>query len=806
MAARRALGWVLALGVGVSGVLAPAARAATQESGPPSVRIAGSPLLAGLSLVGASEAGVAVLQGTDPGDYFDSTNATVFTGPEDGELTARSLIRPADLFSTPPMLLGVAGNQLGWAEQIARYGETNGWYLHRLNIEDGSDVIDAPTAQPAAFTGDSWYTTASFVNGSLPEGTHLPLLRHLAGTGTGGKNGEMMISTLLAQAEGTVDLAADGSSVLLAIADPKLPGPYDEDTVPPGTRHYRVVLIDLESGASQTLTDSTDVVGSVALGPDLIAWDSQAADGSRLINSRSRSGNEPIAAYPETASNIGDLVAGTSGVGYLVTGPVDADAPAGTPAEDVELRIVKGDSATTTQLPDFSSGLAVVDERFLTAAGGGPKVAGVYSVVPGDQPVRTATVPVAGYSAKDLALAGGKLYYLDRSPSPDGRHSVWKVSLSGTVGKAKRLGVDGVPLGEDALARSDRAVLYSAGRGMVRGPGGDTAWQLLDRGKVTATVQAGPYWTDQHPAVSGPYAIVDRTVFRPNGTPVYQVRTNDYYYTGRSALFGSTIVFSTDPSYHEDTGGYDSEIWLDDVDNPEPELLTTKTECGVYAPRVAVWGDTAAWDSCTDDTITVRNLRTGQDRLVATGVDGLSDLELGEGVLFWSGWTNSLADGVGGRVLDLADPGSEPVGLEGDWSRADLDDHSIARALDGHAGVEVQRLPFTEPYRPRLIGKVAAARFTAGTDTWRPWFDVSKPLAGVQLVITDAQDQPVRTLTGTGPDGSIRDVAWDGRDRVGRKVAAGLYQWHLTAEAVDGDGALIGKHGSPVVTGSVRVN
>ncbi len=804
MAARRALGWLLALGVGVSGAVGLAPGASAEEAGPAVIHIAGSPLPAGLRLVGASDQGVAVVQGADPGDYFDSTNAIVYTGAEGGELAARRQIRQAELFSAPPMLLGVAGDQLGWAEQIAAYGETNGWYLHRLNIEDGSDVIDAPTPPPAAFTGDSWYTAASFVNGSLPEGTHVPLYRHLAGTGTGGKNGEMMISKLLDQAEGVVDLAADGSSVLAAIADPKLPGPYEEDTAPPGTRHYRVVLVDLAGGATQTLADSTDVVTSVAVGPDRLAWDSQADDQSRKILSRAREDGAPVSSFTETAPNVGDLVAGTSGVGYLVTGPVDEDAPAGTPAKDVELRVVNGATATTTELPDFSSGLAAVDERFLTATGGGPKVAGVYSIVPGDQPVRTATVPVPSYSAKDIALAGSKLYYVDRSPSPDGRHSVWKANASGS-GKPKRLGVDGVPLGEDPLGRSDRAVLFSAGRGLVRGPGGDTAWQLLDRGKVTATVQAAQDWTDQHPAVSGPYAIIDRTVFRPNGTPVYQVKTNDYYYTGRSALFGSTIVFSTDPTYHEDTATYDSEIWLDDVDSPEPQLLTTESECGVYAPRVAVWGDLAAWDSCTDDTITVRNLHTGQDRLVPTGVDGLSDLELGEGALFWSGWTNSLAAGVSGRVLDTATPGSEPVVLEGDWSRADLDDHLIARVLDGHAGVEVQRLPFTELYPPRLIGKVAAARFVAGTGTWRPRFDISKPLTDVKLAITDAQGQPVRTLTGTGPDGSIRDVAWDGRDRNGRKVTAGIYQWRLTADAADGDGALIGKHGGPVISGQVRV-
>lgn len=250
MAARRALGWLLALGVGVSGAVVVAPGASAESGGPAVVRSAGSPLPAGLRLAGASDQGVAVLQGTDPGDYFDSTNATVYTGAEGGELAARSVIRPAGLSSIPPMLLGVVGNQLGWAEQIAAYGETNGWYLHRLNIADGSDVIDAPTAQPAAFSGDSWYTAASFVNGAVPEGTHVPLYRHLAGTGAGGKNGEMAISKVLDQAEGTVDVAADGSSVLVAIADPKLPGPYEEDTAPPGTRHYRVILIDLASGST----------------------------------------------------------------------------------------------------------------------------------------------------------------------------------------------------------------------------------------------------------------------------------------------------------------------------------------------------------------------------------------------------------------------------------------------------------------------------------------------------------------------------------------------------------------------------
>ncbi|WP_285600874.1 FlgD immunoglobulin-like domain containing protein [Kineosporia sp. NBRC 101731] len=763
-----------------------------------------------LSLAGASDEGVAVIQGLSQTDSWKRGNALVLTGVEGDVLTPRPSIQSFGDFHERP-LLGVAGNQLGWAAATSWFGETSAWRLHRTNILTGEDVVDATTAQPTAFTGDSWYTWHSLLRYTynLPDETHFPLYRHLAGTGVGGENGEMEIYRLLAEGEGTADLAADGSSVLVALADPPLPEPFESD--PDGvTRTFALKLIDLGTGQAETLLETSDTITSVALGPDVIAWDSQAPGQPRKINSRPRE-EGATTHYTETDPRDVDLVAGTAGVGYLLSDPVPEGSEERPPDQPTQLRIVTGETARTVALPDGSSGLAAVGDRFLTAAGGSDKAAGVYSVSPGDRAIRTATVPTANRPVKDFALAGSALYYADDEPGDGVHRSVWKAAVSGTptlqIAKAKKFPVSAGPVAEQPVMNGQE-IFFSAGRGLVVGPDDPRQWQLVDRGKVTAVVgTVNDYIWELHPAVSGPYAVVDNQVFRPNGDVAYQIPDVEFK-AGDRALFGSTLVYSLEASFHQETGTYDSEIWVDDIENPEPQQLDVQLNCGVGAPPVAVWGQTVAWGSCDQSTIAVRDLGTGQQRTVSVA-DGAVyaglDIALGEGVLFWSTRPGQTA-GNGGHLLDLRTPGSEPVALPGIWDDAVLDDHLIAHGYGDRGEVEVQRLPFTQPNRPRLIGTVASAGFTPGGEAlWRPRFDVSKPLTRVKLTVTGASGQTVRTLTGTSPDGSIRDLAWDGRDRQGRLQPAGSYRWTLTAGAADGEGAIMGKNGGNVVTGQVRI-
>ncbi|GAB3248107.1 hypothetical protein GCM10027456_20000 [Kineosporia babensis] len=794
----------------MGGTLLAAPAQAAENPSPPTIRVSGGPMQASLRMVGASDSGVVVEQGSDPTDHADVVNSLVYTGAEGGELTARPLIKATNYFEQPRLLVGVHGDELAWADPLSPYPFVNqAWYLHRMNLISGQDVIDAPAARPSAFNAGNWYTAAG-----LAGGEPVNLLRHKAGTGTGGKNGEMAIDRLMENAEGIVDLAADGSTVAVVRADPPVPKPGYPDSAPEGTRQFSLLLRDPYSGTFSTLVETTDVIKSVALGPDLLAWDSQAAGQSLQIHSRPLFVAEPVvSSYAETdpdAESV-DLVANDQGVGYLVAGPTDEDAFPVPPAKDVELRVVKGENATTTELPDYSQGLAAVGDRFLTATGGAPKTAGVYSVSPGDVAVRTATVASATYPVLDVGLAGSSLYTLDRSSSSDDRHTVWKTAISGqetlTAGPRKRLGVNGSSLIEYQVSHSDRLFAFSAGRALIWGQD-EHSWQLADRGRVTGVIQGQSEWGPWYPDVSGPYALLDTAVFKPNGDKVYEVRKSDYA-TGRAELFGSSIVYSIGPSYDEDTGAYETRVWLDDVENPDPQLLATYQGPCWRPPQVSIWGELVAWEDCDAEKIVVRNIRNDTERLIDNPFGSgfqVTDLQLSEGVLFWSNWVENAAEQYGGHLIDLNSPDAQRVDLLGAWYRFDLDDHLLTRALPGRDGAEVQRIPFAQQYRPRLIGKLAASRFTAGTQQWRPRFDVSKPMTDVRLLITDRNGATVKTLTGTAPDGSIRDIVWDGRDRTGRKMEPGTYHWRLLGQAADGDGSLIGKFGGSVVSGQVRVN
>jgi hypothetical protein len=188
---------------------------------------------------------------------------------------------------------------------------------------------------------------------------------------------------------------------------------------------------------------------------------------------------------------------------------------------------------------------------------------------------------------------------------------------------------------------------------------------------------------------------------------------------------------------------------------------------------------------------------------VATG--GLvQELVLGEGTLAWQ------APGETTRVLDLTSSTSHPFTFAGKATTIALDDHRIARRVSDTGRIVVYRLPFGGTYRPRMLGTFAPTGFTPDgdgrADTWSPQFDVSKPVADVVLRIKgDKSGRTLRTLTGTAPDGSIRDVHWDGRSGAGTRLPEGSYRWVLTAQAADGEGPLVTERGGTTVSGTVNL-
>jgi len=148
--------------------------------------------------------------------------------------------------------------------------------------------------------------------------------------------------------------------------------------------------------------------------------------------------------------------------------------------------------------------------------------------------------------------------------------------------------------------------------------------------------------------------------------------------------------------------------------------------------------------------------------------------------------------------------------MAGNAARIALDGHYLARTVVDGGQVVVYRVPSAAKKRPRFIGTYAPSGFTPNgdgkADLWTPQFDASKPLRGVTLkILAIKSGKTLRTLTGTAPDGSVRDLTWDGLSGAGRKLPVAMYRWQLIATATDGDGALISASGGKTVSGTVKL-
>jgi hypothetical protein len=296
--------------------------------------------------------------------------------------------------------------------------------------------------------------------------------------------------------------------------------------------------------------------------------------------------------------------------------------------------------------------------------------------------------------------------------------------------------------------------------------------------------------------------LIGGKVFRADGAAIYTEPKKRGTSFGGDDLFGSTVIFS------RPRGDDRAEIWLDNAERPHPVKLATLAACEV-GTAVSIWGEQVAWAPlCEGSRITVRNLRTRSTRTVATHGSYLDQMQLSEGTLAWN---ESYQD----HLLDLTSPTSTAVTLP-DYARMSVvDDHRIARdvrtnPIHGTPNPQLRRLPFDPKCAPRLIGWMGARGFTPNgnghADTWAPQFDVTKPLRTATLKITTLSGKTVRTLTGSAPDGSLRDLAWNGRSTKNAILPVGTYRWTLTGSADDGDGNLIARDGTTRITGTIEID
>jgi hypothetical protein len=736
-----------------------------------------------LSLAGASADALLVSRQATIGDA-----ATYFSGANGSELADRGAMFPSS-GADSSTLLGVVGHTLGWAEYLSQTSTSPAKYiLHRTNLYNGSSVQQDVPTPPVAYTGDGWL---SYSKGTAGGGAG-DLLRNLFDGPT---------TTLIKDVVRPERLVADANGAVLTSYLP----------VTGQSTRYRLDLITY--GATPTverIADVTDEITSADLSATTVAWSTRplSAPTPNTYHQRPRAGGSTDT-YTDSSPWLHEagVQAGDGQVAYVVSDP---DHPAmrivtGSTAQTVDLPNVTGSTVHTT--PDWTA--KAVGNRYYVGVSGPVSVAGVYSVE-GDTLSKVATVPAPQIAVNAIAFSAGRLYYADDGAIDKPGMAVWQRVVTGattpTLGTESLLPNRAYRL-EDA---GEESLSYSAGRGSTAAPAGGPPWryQILDRGKITGTAPFTPYAPEEeqaryHSNTSGPYTLAEGKIYDPTGKLLYTSPSDGDFMFNNDDIYGSTMIWS-DANSKKKT----STIWVRDIAKPKSstnprKLATNKCHTELCPQLVSIWGNRVAWTSDDTHIVTQTIGATTSRKIAATRT--VEQLELGEGVLAWQiNQDNST------RLLDLSSTKSTPYIVAGKANRIALDGHYFARTLTDQNRLLVYRVPFTAKQLPRLIGTYAPTGFTPNhdgkADTWAPQFDASKPLTGVTLKITATKSGKVfRTLKGTAPDGSIRDLSWDGLTSGGKALPVGTYNWTLTGAAADGDGDLISPGGKTVITGTVKI-
>jgi hypothetical protein len=746
-----------------------------------------------LGLLGASGAGFAVAQGAG----FDTPRSTgrLLTGEPGSELTYEG----DDVNGNTA---GVSGNTVYWTDQPGNPGQagTSGWVVHSDDLVTGAKARFESPEEPIAWTPDGWIT---FDHGTLR--------RHVAEDGS--------TSTLLtgipesSARNGylTIDVEADSDGAVV-----------DYPVRVAGQMQQRIGLITFGRPGIEVLAttsssaDGTLFLGPTALSPHRVAW----VDGgfTESIGYRLRSGGDITTVKSTTTSyGIQDLAATDTQIA-ITTGFTtrSTDVPA------TQVWVLTGPTWRRADLPGppeepdsvVYGGMATVGSTFFVAVGGSVSTtAGIYEVDTRDDdaagPIgtnRVATVGPESAAFEQVNLSAGQLSYSDLSDAAftdyRTKAAVWQRTIQGNgrglpaLDLAAEHGVAvnaGIP--DITSAGTVGMWSFSAGRAAAaywdwtRGFG---TLQLVDRGVVRHSLRF-----DLPPLlpirVSGPYILFGSArVYRADGKQMASLPEADVVGVD---LFGSSVVYSTTRG----TIQLLHATWPQSMMRPAVLARTGVCDGARCAGEVAIWGDTVAWTRL-DGSIAIRALGRSAVRVVRPEDGPVSGLRMSEGTLSWQ----TASGGPAAWALDLTTRTSSPVGL-GPLTMFSVDDHLVA-GVDSDGQLTVSPLPFglRQPYAPRLIGTLAPSNFNAAGDGWAPEFDVSKPVDSVRLTISRGPTV-VQQIAGTGPDGSIRDLRWDGRDTAGLPAAPGEYHWRLTAEAADGDGPLAAADGHSDITGTLTL-
>jgi hypothetical protein len=347
-------------------------------------------------------------------------------------------------------------------------------------------------------------------------------------------------------------------------------------------------------------------------------------------------------------------------------------------------------------------------------------------------------------------------------------------------------------IGDESRPGGDGYVLATAGRVFTAETGG---MKFYDRGRLTGT---GPVVSGLQSA-SGPYVLTRASrlsqpwTIRTSAGPVAA--------THPLAIFGSRYV-----GRGPDVDGR-PQLFVRDLAKPASPAITFSI------PQVSggdwIYDQTTLWGDWVSFSIWTRE--GGEDEYFYNYVTGAPPTVFRDGRLLDAGDGVALIEDVGGKddlVLWNYLTGDR-TSLDYGHFPASIDDaNRVAYVQDD--GIAVATVPGMGLSAPRLLGTVAPATFRPNDGPWTPEFDATKPLAAGTLEISHGTGSSVvvdRVLSvPPSSDGSIRDVAWDGKDDSGNPVADGQYTWTLkVTDAADAGKALFAIDGRSPASGTVAV-
>jgi hypothetical protein len=169
-------------------------------------------------------------------------------------------------------------------------------------------------------------------------------------------------------------------------------------------------------------------------------------------------------------------------------------------------------------------------------------------------------------------------------------------------------------------------------------------------------------------------------------------------------------------------------------------------------------------------------------------------------------YADEAEDGSAVTRLEAWNPDTEQAETipDTDWDQV-VTDGTGRLAYSTTSELVLRTLQTVPTGAPRLLGAYAPAHLNLITSarSWPLELDTTKALEAGTLTIEDADGNVVRTFeTAASVDGSLRDLAWDGRGEppaegeLGADVPTGDYTWRLVAPAADGTGNVVGVDGA----------